>query len=203
MKDTPVVLTLLVLCVLTFLAEQGAANTLIGWLALWPLDLFGTGPHGESGFHPWQVVTYAFLHGSVLHLGLNLYALWLFGVPLEQRWGPRRFALYYLSCVIGAAVVHLAVAELGLLQGGSTYPVIGASGGVFGLLIGFGMRFPDVRLMLLFPPIPVKALWFALGYGAVELVAGVTGSAEGIAHFAHLGGLLTGLVLLRWARWLP
>jgi membrane associated rhomboid family serine protease len=202
MNDTPVVLTLLVLCVLTFLAEQSAGNTLIGWLALWPLDLFGTGPYGESGFHPWQVVTYAFLHGSVLHLGLNLCALWLFGVPLEQRWGPRRFALYYLFCVIGAAVVHLAVAELGLLQGGSAYPVIGASGGVFGLLIGFGMRFPDVMLMPLFPPIPVKALWFALGYGALELVAGVTGSTEGIAHFAHLGGLLTGPVLLRWARWL-
>jgi membrane associated rhomboid family serine protease len=203
-KDTPVVLSLLILCTLVFLADLATGNTLIYWLALWPGGLFeAVGMLHGPRFHVWQIVTYAFLHGGVLHLTLNLYALWLFGVPLERRWGPQRFAVYFFACVIGAALVHLAVAEFDLAHGGSAYPVVGASGGVFGLLLAFGMRYPDVELILLFPPIPVKALWFVIGYGVVELVAGVTGTAAGIAHFAHLGGMLTGFLLLRGGRWLP
>jgi membrane associated rhomboid family serine protease len=204
MKDTPVILSLLLLCALAYLAELAIGNTLIEWLALWPIGLFDTpGALGGSRFHPWQILTYAFLHGGVLHLALNMYALWLFGVPLERRWGPRRFAVFFFACVIGAALVHLAVAEFDLAYGGAAYPVIGASGGVFGLLLAFGMLYPEAKLMLLFPPIPVKALWFVIGYGVVELVAGVTGTAAGIAHFAHLGGMLTGYLLLRGGEWLP
>jgi membrane associated rhomboid family serine protease len=197
MNDTPVVFTLMALCGLGFIVELGSGPAMIQWLALWPVDLANGGLLGATRFHPWQLFSYAFLHGSLLHLALNMYALWLFGGPLERRWGPHYFATYFLACVIGAGLVHLFVAEMSLNQGGAAYPVIGASGGVFGLLLAFGMRYPDVRLILLFPPIPMKAKWFVLGYGLIELLAGVTGTASGIAHFAHLGGMLTGYLLLR------
>ncbi len=197
MQDSPVVSTLLILCGLGFIAELGIGSGLIDWLALWPVDLQHGGLVGESMFHPWQVVSYAFLHGSLLHLALNMYALWLFGGPLERRWGPHYFTTFFFACVIGAGLVHLTVAELTLDQGGAAYPVIGASGGVFGLLLAFGLRYPDVRLLLLIPPVPVKAKWFVLGYGLIELLAGITGTASGIAHFAHLGGMLTGFLLLQ------
>jgi membrane associated rhomboid family serine protease len=201
--DTPVVFSLLILCALAFLAELTTGNSLIDWLGLWPLGLFDAGSLGDAQFHPWQIVTYAFLHGGLLNLALNLYALLLFGVPLERRWGSQRFAVFFFACVIGAALVHLAVAEFFLFHGRTAYPVTGAAGGVFGLLLAFGMLYPDVELTPLFRRIHVKALWFAIGYGVAELVAGVTGTAAGTAHFDHLGGMLTGFVLLRGAGWLP
>ena len=197
MNFTPAVFTILTLCILGFLAELGNGSAMLQWLALWTVDLSNGGLVGETLFHPWQLVTYAFLHGNLLHLALNMYALWLFGGHLERRWGTHYFATYFLACVIGAGLVHLAVAEIALSQGGANYPVIGASGGVFGLLLAFGMRYPDVRLLLLFPPIPIKAKWFVLAYGLIELFAGVTGTENGVAHFAHLGGMLTGYLLLR------
>jgi membrane associated rhomboid family serine protease len=197
MNEKPAVSTLMILCILAFVAELSMGNAMIGWLGLWPLDLSHSGPLDGSNFHLWQIVSYAFLHGSLLHLALNLYALWLFGIPLEQRWGSSRFALFFLVCVIGAGLAHLVVAEGVSGQGGSGAPVIGASGGVFGVLLAFGLRYPNVQLMLLIPPMPVKAKWFVLGYGLIELFAGVTGTAGGIAHFAHLGGMLTGYLLLR------
>jgi rhomboid family protein len=194
-RPTPVIWSLLSLNGLMFLAElsdpwQGH----LAGLALWPLHLLGGGP---SLFRPWQMVSYAFLHGGITHLLLNMYALWMFGTPLELRWGARRFAIFYFTCVVGAALAHLLVAQISLAHGGPDYPVIGASGGVFGLLLAFGLLYPDVTLILLFPPIPLKARWLVLGYGALELVTGVTGTAAGVAHFAHLGGMLTGYLLLR------
>jgi len=198
MSDTPAVAAILVLCGLAFLLELNTGSALIQWLALWPLGLSG-GPGEVSDFQPWQLLSYSFLHGSVLHLALNMYALWLFGSPLERRWGSSRFALFYFSCVMGAALAHLVVAEVVVSGGGMAYPVLGASGGVFGLLLAFGLLFPDVQLMLLVPPMPIKARWLVIGYGVIELAAGVTGSASGIAHFAHLGGMLTGYLLLRYA----
>ena len=199
---TPVVSTLLLLNGLVYLAELLYPNLLIGWLALWPGGLLLPAAAAEGGppFWPWQIITYAFLHGSLLHLALNMYALWLFGSRLESLWGGRRFTVYYFSCVIGAALTQLVVSEMALLQGGAPYPVLGASGGVFGLLVAFGMLFPGMRLILLFPPIPIKAKWFVIGYGAVELFAGVTGTMMGVAHFAHLGGMVTGYLLLRFWR---
>jgi len=186
---------------LAFLAELLNGPPLIEWLALWPYGLLSPDDAlaGTYPFRPWQIMTYAFLHGSVLHLFLNMYALWLFGSRLEYLWGGRKFAIYYFVCVVGAALTQLAVSEMALLQGGPAYPVLGASGGVFGLLLAFGVLFPETELLLLFPPIPIKAKWFVLGYGAVELLAGVTGTVEGVAHFAHLGGMLTGwMTLLYW-----
>jgi membrane associated rhomboid family serine protease len=197
---TPVVQWLLLINGLLFLGQQFYFGPLVYWLALWPQGLLGDGlTAGGPQFWPWQLLTYGFLHAGMLHIVLNMYALWLFGSRLEYLWGGRRFAAYYLACVVGAALVQLVVSEVNLAQGGVAYPVLGASGGVFGILLALGLTFPETRLMLLIPPIPIKAKWFVLIYGVIELVAGVTGTLEGIAHFAHLGGMLTGLILLyRW-----
>ena len=198
---TPVVKWLLLINGALYLAEQFFFVPLLVWFALWPLGLVETGALAGDvpQFWPWQLVTYGFLHGGLLHLVLNMYALWLFGTRLESLWGSQRFITYYLVCVIGAALAQMAVSEVSLAQGGDAYPVLGASGGVFGVLLAFGLTFPEARLVLLFPPIPIKAKWFVLIYGAIELAAGVTGTMEGVAHFAHLGGMLTGAVLLyRW-----
>lgn len=190
---------LLLANLLLFLAQGMHGELLLRWLGLWPLGLTGFDPRAllAPSFLPWQVFSYAFLHGGLLHLGLNLYALWMFGRQLEAVWGPYRFAAFYLACVVGAAMTQLAVSEYVLYRGGNVYPVIGASGGVFGLLLAFALLSPRARLMLLFPPIAVEARWFVLGYAALELYFGVTGTAEGVAHFAHLGGMLTGWLLLR------
>ncbi len=201
----PVVLALLVVNGGMFLLEHSAANQLIDLLALWPVavpvsPLLGMTP---PSFEPWQLVSYSFLHGSIMHLLLNMYALWLFGTRMENVWGSKVFALYYFVCVIGAGLVQLYVASQAAKQGG-VYPTIGASGGVFGLLLAFGMTFPNERLMLIFPPIVLKAKWFVLIYGAIELWAGVTGTEAGVAHFAHLGGMFFGLaLLLYWRRHPP
>jgi membrane associated rhomboid family serine protease len=183
---------------LAFVAELSYAAFLVDWFALWPMGLLqspmaAAAPH----FWPWQILTYAFLHGGLLHLALNMYALWMFGSQLEQLWGGSRFAFYYFACVVGAALTQLVVSEIALLQGAEAYPVLGASGGVFGLLLAFGVLFPETELLLLFPPMPIKAKWFVIGYGVIELLAGVTGTWAGIAHFAHLGGMVTGWLLLQ------
>jgi membrane associated rhomboid family serine protease len=198
---TPVVQWLLLINGALFLAEQFWFGPLVVWFALWPEGWLSNAalPLGAPSFWPWQLITYGFLHGGVLHLALNMYALWLFGTRLEYLWGSKRFAAYYLLCVVGAALAQMVVSEIILAQGGDAYPVLGASGGVFGVLLAFGLTYPEARLMLLFPPIPIKAKWFVLIYGAIELAAGVTGTLEGVAHFAHLGGMLTGVILLyRW-----
>lgn len=182
-----------------FLLELIAGGQLIGPLALWPLGASTPSMFGEAQaqFEPWQLVTYSFLHGGVMHLLLNMYALWLFGTRMESVWGPKAFTLYYFVCVVGAGLVQLIVATQLAAEHG-IYPTIGASGGVFGLLLAFGMTFPNERLMLLFPPVALQAKWFVLIYGAIELWAGVTGTQAGVAHFAHLGGMLFGFLLLRY-----
>lgn len=159
-------------------------------LALWPLGY---------GFLPWQVVTYAFLHGSIGHLFFNMLGLWMFGSELERVWGPKRFMHFYAASVLTAAAAQLLVT--GLL--GSVYPTVGASGGLFGLLLAFGMMFPNRTIMPLFPPIPMKAKVFVALYGGLELLLGVTGSASGVAHFAHLGGMLGGYLMFRYWRGQP
>jgi membrane associated rhomboid family serine protease len=123
-----------------------------------------------------------------------MFGLWMFGRDLERLMGPQRFLTYYLTCVIGAGVVQLIVAGT---QGG-LYPTLGASGGVFGILLAYGMTFPNRTVMLLFPPIPMKAKVFVLLYGLLELYLGLSGSAPGVANFAHLGGMLFGFLLLRY-----
>ena len=145
------------------------------------------------------MLTYGFLHGGFSHLFFNMFAVWMFGSQLEQSWGSNRFAVYYTTCVVGAAIIQILVQQF---EGG-IYPTIGASGGVFGLLLAYGAMWPRNKIFLIFLPVPIEARWFVLIYGAIELLFGVTRTMPGIAHFAHLGGMLFGAVLLyRWG-WRP
>jgi membrane associated rhomboid family serine protease len=119
----------------------------------------------------------------------------MFGLPVERVWGARRFLVYYFVCMIGAALIQLTVAAVT----GDIYPTIGASGAVFGLLLAYGMMFPNSTIVLLIPPIPMKAKYFVIGYGLLTLFMGMTGTMSGVAHFAHLGGMLFGFgLILYW-----
>jgi membrane associated rhomboid family serine protease len=192
-----VTLVLLALNVAVF-ALQGLWPGSIEVFALWPPALPGTLEHPD--FRLWQLVSYGFLHGSLLHLGFNMLALWMFGRDVEGTLGPRRFLQYYLTCVVTAAVAQLLT--MNFMQT-PPYPTVGASGGVFGLLLAFGLLFPRRVVMLLIPPIPLPARVFVVVYGLIELVLGVTETQSGVAHFAHLGGLAGGFLLLQYwrARW--
>jgi rhomboid family protein len=190
----PVTLALVVANVAVFLLQLAVPGIVIPF-ALWPLGssvVNGTG----VGFEPWQLVTYAFLHGSLLHIGFNMFALYMFGSPVEQVFGARRYLWYYFVCVVSAAIAQLSVSALT----GAVYPSIGASGGVFGLLLAYAIYFPHTKIMLLFPPIPMSARVFVIGYALLELYFGVTGTQEGVAHFAHLGGMVGGFIMLRYWR---
>ena len=182
----PVSITIIMVCVAIYLLQNLSPQ-----LALWPL---------HSGyFQPWQLVSYAFLHGGFNHLFFNMFALWMFGLPVEKIWGSKRFVSYYLVCVLGAGLIQLLVQHLS----GDIYPTIGASGAVFGLLLAYGVMWPNNKLILIFFPVPIKAKWFVLIYGGAELVFGVTGAMPQVAHYAHLGGLFFGAGLLwRWG-WRP
>jgi membrane associated rhomboid family serine protease len=168
-------------------------------LALWPLGSASVlGPESGAGFDLWQLVTYAFLHGNTLHLFFNMFALYMFGGDIERVFGPRRYLQYYFVAVIVAALTQLVVSGV---ASGTPYPTVGASGGVFGLLLAFGMLYPRRMIMLIFPPVPMPAWLFVTLYGALELYLGVTGTSQGVAHFAHLGGMLGGFLMLRrWRR---
>lgn len=159
----------------------------IRFFELWPL---------QSGlFRPWQVLTYGFLHGGLTHIFFNMFAVFMFGSEVERLFGAKRYLIYYLTCVVGAALMHLIVVTAANLP---PYATVGASGGVFGLLLAFGMAYPKRTLMLIFPPIPMPAWLFVTLYGLLELYLGVTRTASGVAHFAHLGGMATGFVLIRY-----
>ena len=186
-----VIFALLVLNGLAFALQQFSFEFMLLNFGLWPAGV------PSSPFAPWQLLTYGFLHGNFMHLAFNMFALWMFGRELELLMGPQRFLTYYLTCVIGAGVIQLMVAKF---QGG-LYPTVGASGGVFGILLAFGMTFPNRMIMLIFPPIPMRAKYFVVLYGLLELYLGVSGNAPGVAHFAHLGGMLFGFILLQyWSR---
>lgn len=171
----------------------------------------------SENFRPYQIVTHMFLHANMMHLFTNMFALWMFGRSLEYDLGSKRFLIYYMVTGIGAALLHLGVTwlEVGHIKsaiesaGGAMDPAligkyyarintatIGASGAVFGVLLAFGMLHPNAVLMLLFPPIPIKAKYFVIGYGVLELFLGISGSQSGIAHFAHVGGMIWGFLLL-------
>ncbi|MEO5700006.1 MAG: rhomboid family intramembrane serine protease [Casimicrobiaceae bacterium] len=192
----PVTTALLTANVAIFLLQMVAPGIVVPF-ALWPLAASAVDP--SIGFGPWQLVTYAFLHGGLMHLAFNMFALYMFGGAIEQVFGARRYLAYYFACVISAALTQLVVAALS----GEVYPTVGASGGVFGLLLAYGIYFPNTRLMLLFPPIPMRARTFVLLYAVIELFLGVTGSQAGVAHFAHLGGMIGGYALLRYWRARP
>lgn len=193
----PLTQALLIANVLGFLLEQVLGNPFFEWFALWP----GPGWDAIPWTAPWQLVTYSFLHGGLTHLAFNMFALWMFGSDLERVWGPRRFALAYFSAVIFGALAQLLA---GAVSGGNAGPTIGASAGVFGILLAFALVFPHRTIMPLFPPIPMPARIFVLLYAVLELGLGVTGAEQGVAHFAHLGGLLGGwLAYYFGGRWPP
>jgi len=162
--------------------------------ALWPPQ---AAEFGYPEFRPWQLLTYGFMHdtSNLAHIFFNMFALFMFGSDIERLFGPKRYLTYYLVCVIGAALMHLIVVNAASLP---PLPTVGASGGVFGLLLAFGMAWPKRTIMLLFPPIPMPAWLFVTLYGMLELYLGVTSTASGVAHFAHLGGMATGFVTIRY-----
>jgi membrane associated rhomboid family serine protease len=179
--------------VLVFLLQSLSKGALDGF-ALWPLQTID----GQSNFHVWQIVTYAFLHSTdnITHLLFNMLGLWMFGSEIERYVGPRRLLACYFASVVTAAVSQLF---LPALFSAAPAPVIGASGGVFGLLLAYAFLFPKRKVIPLIPPIPMPAWLFATIYAGVELFLGVTGTLSGVAHFAHLGGMVgSALVITQW-----
>lgn len=203
-KLPPVTQALLIANALVFLLQMAVGDAALAKLMLWPIG-DGTYDPSSPGYHflPWQLLTYGFMHGSFTHMLFNMIALYMFGAALEYTWGAKRFLTYYLVCVVGAGLLQLLVGWWTMSNGGNAYPTVGASGGVFGLLLAYGMLFPNHRLMLLFPPIPMKARTFVILYGAIELMLGFTGLQPDVAHFAHLGGMLFGWLLIRYWRGQP
>ncbi|HIW10341.1 MAG TPA: rhomboid family intramembrane serine protease [Candidatus Rikenella faecigallinarum] len=211
-RGQSVVMNLIILNAIIFLAQtllpQGVGGERM-------TDLFGLHFWKGADFRWWQPLTYMFLHGGFSHLFFNMFALWMFGRILEYDMGSRRFLTYYLICGVGAGLCNLGVnwfeyqhflsmgypPQVVNQQWANHVVTIGASGAVFGVLLAFGMFHPNDRIMLLIPPIPMKAKWFVVAYGVIELFLGVTQTGSNIAHFAHVGGMLFGFVLLLlWKR---
>lgn len=168
-------------------------------------------------YHSWQIITHMFMHGGWWHIFFNMYSLYIFGSVLERMMGTKKFIIFYFVCGLGAVALHTGVqwiqaqAYMSKIAEGSTAamqayqtlkltPTLGASGAIYGLLIGYAMLFPDSRLTLIFPPVTLTAKWWIIIFAAIELFTGVTGFASGIAHFAHLGGMLIGFLLIVYWR---
>jgi membrane associated rhomboid family serine protease len=192
----PVTRNLLIANVGVYLLQLMLGDAFQAWFALWPVG---------DGFMPWQLLTYGFLHDTsgLTHLLFNMLALYMFGSSLEQTWGPKRFLTYFLVCIVGAGLLQLIVGWWMVSAGALPYATVGASGGVFGLLLGYGMLFPNQR-MIVFPlPMEIKARTLVIFYAVLALVLGFTGLQPGVAHFAHLGGMLFGWLMIRYWRGQP
>jgi membrane associated rhomboid family serine protease len=182
--------------VVVFALQGLSGDALEVLFALWPLQPI----EGHTYFHLWQIVTYAFLHstGNISHLLFNMLGLWMFGAEIERYVGSRRLLTCYFASVVSAALTQLFVPAL---LGAPPAPTIGASGGVFGLLLAYALMFPNRKVVPLIPPIPMPAWLFATLYAGLELFLGVTGNLSGVAHFAHLGGMIgSALVIMQWRR---
>ncbi len=181
---TPAVRHLMFANGIIFLLQSLTGKTLINWFGLHPVHIF-------KKFFIWQFVTYMFLHGDFVHILLNMFILWMIGCEVERYWGYKKFLTYYFICGTGAGFFHL------ILNISSSIPVVGASGAIYGILIAYAMLFPE-RLVILFPfPIPIKAKYLAIILAALELMFGFFGQS-GVAHFAHLGGMIVGFVYLKF-----
>ena len=209
----PIVKNLIFINVLFFLATEFLFRD-IGEFGL--QGVFGLWPVNHENFRPYQIFTHMFTHAGIGHIFFNMFSLWMFGRMLENIWGPKKFLLFYLICGIGAAVAHMSVAyfqykpilealEFAKATGQTEYVehlqsfagyAVGASGAVMGVLVGFAYLFPNTELMLLFPPIPIKAKWLILGLVAFDLFGGLGRTSDGIAHWAHLGGAAMGFILV-------
>lgn len=180
-------------------------------IALWLFQRLGIDLNFVLGLHYWkapsfalyQFITYMFMHGGFSHFFFNMFALWMFGTVIEHTWGARRFLLFYFVCGLGAALVQeivwgLTMSPVALAYYGDYLITVGASGAIFGILLAFGMLFPNAPLFIMFIPIPVKAKWFVIGYAVLELFAGISATGDNVAHFAHLGGMIFGYLLIRY-----
>ncbi|MGB3543441.1 rhomboid family intramembrane serine protease [Rubrivirga sp.] len=214
----PVVKNLLIINGLVFLAQMILeARSAVPYDALerlfmlWPIGgpeaiRFADGTVEFGTFYPWQIVTSAFMHGGIGHIFFNLFGLWMFGGTVERELGSKRFLIFYFACVLGASALQLGVQSWPFLMGadGIPVPTLGASGGVLGVLAAFGLLHPNSPIFLLFLPVPIPAKYFVLGYAAFSLFAGFSGVQAGVAHFAHLGGMVMGAVMiLYWLGRLP
>jgi membrane associated rhomboid family serine protease len=180
--------------VLVFVLQGQSPARIDELFALWPLQPID----GKVYFQPWQIISYAFLHGNVTHIGFNMLGLWMFGAEIERYVGPKRLLACYFASVVTAALTQLFIP---MLFDAPPAPTIGASGGVFGLLLAYALMFPTRKVVPLIPPIPMPAWLFATIYAGIELFLGVTGTLSGIAHFAHLGGMIgSALVVTQWRR---
>lgn len=177
----PVTLNLIIINVIVFVGQMVLDSSLNITMR------FGLYSLNSGYFEPYQLVTHMFLHGGFLHILFNMYALWLFGAVLERIWGPKKFLIFYLACGLAAGV-----AEMLLVNGG---PAIGASGAIMGLLAGFAYTFPNTQFYIIPFPFPIKAKWMAAIYAAIDLFGGFAGGDD-VAHFAHLGGLAMGFILV-------
>ena len=198
----PAVKNLVIINIIVFLGTYFVGDKVYALFALFPV--------GSPYFQWWQPVTHMFMHGSFAHIFFNMWSLIVFGPVLERMWGSKKFLLFYFVCGLGAAACHELVLYLQvqhLLAEGTAAaqasamsilrtPTVGASGAIYGLLLGFGMLYPNYTLSLLFPPVSLKAKWFVIIFAAIELLTGVLGTQDGVAHFAHLGGMLFGLILI-------
>ena len=186
----PITRAVITLTCILFVAQLAGGMRHLAPLALWPTpDVF---VHA-----PWQLVSYSLLHGGLAHLFFNMFAVYIFGSELERVFGARRYLQLWVAGIVAGALAQIGVG----MFFGTQAPVIGASAGVFALLLTYGVLFPTRRVVLLFPPIPMPAALFVTLYGALELFLGVTGLQTGVAHFAHLGGMVGGAIMLRhfWA----
>ena len=196
----PVVRNLVIINIVVMLATWIGGDRMYGTFALFSF--------GSPFFRPWQIVTHMFMHGGFWHIFFNMYTLAIFGPVLENQWGSKKFLLFYFVVGIGAALCHNLVMHLQITQAASAgnialaqslmrIPTIGASGAIYGVLLGFAMLFPNAELRLIFLPFfPLKAKWLILVFAAIELMTGVMGTQDGVAHFAHLGGMLFALILI-------
>ena len=181
----PAVKNLLIINIIVFIGTELIGDPMYQWFALFPI--------GSPFFRWWQFLTHMFMHGNFMHIFFNRWSLIVFGPMLERLWGSKKFLIFYFVCGLGAALCH----ELVLLtQPLSNIPTVGASGAIYGLLLGFGMLYPNYVLTLVFPPVSLKAKWFVAIFAGIELLTGVLGTHDGVAHFAHLGGMLFGLILI-------
>jgi membrane associated rhomboid family serine protease len=196
----PVTKVLLLANILVFVLQQLLPVQYVQPFLLWPVAL--DAPFSPTAsFMPWQLLTHAFMHGDLLHIAMNLMCLLMFGAELEAHWGSRRYLVFYAFCTLGAGACQAAMATFMLAENGWLYTSLGASGGVFGLLAGYAMEFPDRRVGLMFLPVMMKARTLVAIFAVAQLALAFSGLDTGEAHFAHLGGMLFGWLLIRrWRR---
>lgn len=183
-SSTPVVLNLIIINAIVFVAQMVLDNSIMD--PNWFTNFLALYPFKSSFFEPYQLITHMFAHGGFLHILFNMYALWLFGAVLERKWGAKKFLIFYFACGLAAGITQMLL---------SPAPAIGASGAVMGLLAAFALTFPNVEFFIIPFPFPIKAKWLAIIYAAIDIFGGFSGIGDNIAHFAHLGGLVMGLIL--------